>query len=76
MNQEYSLRHLPMRAISILASCLMLLSCAVPQLRAQTSIVAVMTPESIVIGADSKETTPDGSMGGSFCKIGTTDGVF
>lgn len=44
-------------------------------LSAQTSIVAVMTSDSIVIGSDSKETTPDGRESTSFCKIGVTKGV-
>lgn len=43
---------------------------------AQTSIVAVMTNDLIVIGAGSKETTPDGRETTTFCKIGSTNEVF
>jgi hypothetical protein len=64
-----------MRMIAHLA-CWSLLSFVAPSsVRAQTAIIAVMTPDSIVIGADSKATTPDLSETVNQCKIENANGV-
>lgn len=53
---------------------LLYLSLPIP-LESQTAIVAIMTPDSILIAADAKATTPDGLKYTTQCKIGSTRDV-
>jgi hypothetical protein len=60
-------------ALTIVASILLLnLHIAAGQ---ATTAIALRTPARIVLGADSKVTTPDHQDGGSRCKIGSVNGV-
>jgi len=61
--------------LSVLGRCLIFVLYPLA-LSAQTSIVAIMTTDSIVIGSDSKATTTDGLKATSLCKIGSTHGIF
>lgn len=63
--------------VSLIFGLLHFLICGIPSLAmAQTSIVSIMTPDSIVVGADSKSVTKDYKEAALVCKVGSTDGVF